>query len=71
MMTLGGDGGVVLLFCLGKGGSMGAALAFSCFVGEECGGTWLIAFENGGRRCGWCCVFDIFEPVAKADISTA
>lgn len=53
LMTLGGDGGVVLLFCLGNGGSTGAALTFSCLVGEGAcgGGTWLIAFENGGRRC--------------------
>lgn len=51
-MTFGGDGGVVLLFCLGSGGSGGGTLAFSGLFGDDgWTGAWLMAFENGGRRC--------------------
>lgn len=51
-MIFGGEGGVVLGFCLGKGGEAGA---FGSGLGSGGGDsgwlTWLTAFVNGCLRC--------------------
>lgn len=48
-MILGGEGGVTLGFCLGKGGDEGA---FETGFGIASWWlTWLTAFDNGCLRC--------------------
>ena len=49
-MTRGGDGGVVFVFCLGKGGDDGGLTeTWLFFTGERCGSGWLTALVRGCR----------------------